>query len=168
MKKMFNKLSMVALFAAMVMFVVLTGCNDKKGNVSSSNTKASANSYSGADLTGDTSSSNTEASAEDDSAMSSRDQIDAFLKDYEKFVEKAEEAAAEGKLSSVMSLQAEAVKLAEKSEELEDMSEWNGDDSEKYLRLTNRYTEAMLRLSNSIDSIIDSMDSMDDLLDGLL
>lgn len=158
MKKMFSKLSMVALFAAMVMFVVLTGCNGKKGNVSSST------SYASADVTRDTSSSNTETSVEDDSAMSSREQIDAFLKDYEKFVEKAEEAAAEGKLSSIMSLQAEAVKLAEKSEELEDMSDWNGDDSEKYLRLTNRYTEAMLRLSNSIDS----MDSMDNLLDGLL
>lgn len=157
MKKMFSNLTKVALFATMVMFVVLTGCNGKK-KVSSST------SYASADVTRDTSSSNTETSVEDDSAMSSREQIDAFLKDYEKFVEKAEDAAAEGKLSSIMSLQAEAVKLAEKSEELEDMSDWNGDDSEKYLRLTNRYTEAMLRLSNSIDS----MDSMDDLLDGLL
>ena len=157
MKKMFGNLTKVALFATMVMFVVLTGCNGKK-KVSSSN------SYASVDVARDTSSSNTETSVEDDYAMNSREQIDAFLKDYEKFVEKAEDAAAEGKLSSIMSLQAEAVKLAEKSEELEDMSDWNGDDSEKYLRLTNRYTEAMLRLSNSIDS----MDSMDNLLDGLL
>lgn len=157
MKKMFGNLTKVALFATMVMFVVLTGCNGKK-KVSSSN------SYASVDVARDTSSSNTETSVEDDYAMNSREQIDVFLKDYEKFVEKAEDAAAEGKLSSIMSLQAEAVKLAEKSEELEDMSDWNGDDSEKYLRLTNRYTEAMLRLSNSIDS----MDSMDNLLDGLL
>lgn len=158
MKKMFGKLSMVALFAAMVMFVVLTGCDDKKRKVSSSN------SYASTDLARENSSSNTEVSAETDFAASSRDQIDAFLKDYEKFVEKAENAATEGKLSSILSLQAEAVKLVEKSEELEDTSDWNGDDSEKYLKLTNRYTEAMLKLSNSIDS----MDSMDNLLDGLL
>lgn len=158
MKKMFNKLSMVALSAAMVMFVALTGCNGKKGNVSSSN------SYVGEEVAREATSSNTEALVEDDSETSSREQIDTFLKDYEKFVEKTENAAAEGKLSSILSLQAEAATLIEKSEKLEDMSDWNSDDSEKYLRLTNRYTEAMLRLSNSIDS----MDSMDSLLNGLL
>ena len=95
-----------------------------------------------------------------------RKQIDTFLKDYEKFVEKVEIAAKEGKLSSVMSLQTEALKLVEKATELEGTSGWSVNDAEKYLKLTDRYTEAMFKMTNSTDST-ESMGLFDSLLNGL-
>ncbi len=83
-------------------------------------------------------------------AAGSRKQIDTFLKDYENFVVKTEKAADKGDLSSLMSLQTESLKLLEKADNLKDTSDWNGKDSEKYLKLTNRYNEAVMKLTNSL------------------
>ena len=80
----------------------------------------------------------------------SRKEIDKFLKSYEKTVVAAEKAAKSNNMSSLLKLQGEAIKLAE---ELEDSSDWTMKDSEKYLELTNRYTEAMMSLSNSTPSL---------------
>ena len=133
------KKTMFAVCAALVMAVAFTSCSGKKGEASSSKT--------------DVSSPKTEAS----STASSRKQIDAFFKDYEKFIEQAENAAKKGNISSLVSLEAEAVKLAEKSEDLQDVSDWTLEDSENLLKLTTRYSEAILKLSNSA---MDSLDSL--------
>ena len=133
------KKTMFAVCAALVMAVAFTSCSGKKGEASSSKT--------------DVSSPKTEAS----STASSRKQIDAFFKDYEKFIEKAENAAKKGNISSLVSLEAEAVKLAEKSEDLQDVSDWTLEDSENLLKLTARYSEVILKLSSSA---MDSLDSL--------
>lgn len=116
-----------ALLAAMVLAAALTGCNGKKGEAASSNT---------------------EASAKSDSAAVSRKQLNAFLKDYEKLVKKAEDAAKKGKRSSLESLEKERSKLAEKFEVLSDASDWEVTDSMKLLELGARYTDAMSKLSD--------------------
>lgn len=126
------KKTMFAVCAALVMAVAFTSCSGKKGEDSSSKTEAS-------------------------STASSRKQIDAFFKDYGKFIEKAENAAKKGNISSLMSLEAEAVKLAEKSEDLQDVSDWTLEDSENLLKLTTRYSEAILKLSNSAMNSLDSL-----------
>lgn len=95
----------------------------------------------------------------------SRKQIDSFFNDYEKFVEKVEKTAKEKKMSSLTSLETEAVKFAEKSDKFRNMSDWNIDDSEKLLKLTSRYTDAILKLSGATDSSSDGL--FDSLLNGL-
>ena len=82
----------------------------------------------------------------------SRKEIDNFLKSYEKTVVAAEKAAKSNNMSSLLKLQGEALKLAKDLEDFEDSSAWTMKDSEKYLELTNRYTEAMMALSNSTPS----------------
>ncbi|MBP3710408.1 MAG: hypothetical protein J6I73_08425 [Treponema sp.] len=83
-------------------------------------------------------------------AAGSRKQIDTFLADYEKIVVKAEKAAENGTMLSLISLQAEAAKLVEKSDKLKDMSDWTEADSVKYLKLTERYMTAITKLSGSL------------------
>lgn len=83
-------------------------------------------------------------------AASSRKQIDTFFADYEKLVVKAEKAAEKGDMLSYLSLQAESIKFAEKSDKLQNTKDWTEADSEKYLSLTNRYTAALLKLSGSM------------------
>lgn len=83
----------------------------------------------------------------------SRKEIDKFLKSYEKTVVAAEKAAKSNNMSSLLKLQEEALKLTEEVEDFEDSSAWTMKDSEKYLELTNRYTEAMMSLSNSTPSL---------------
>ena len=51
-------------------------------------------------------------------AASTRKDIDAFLKEYETFVVKAEKAAASNKISDLMSMSLESVKLAEKYDKM--------------------------------------------------
>ena len=122
-----KKMVKVAAIAAMVLAVALTGCNGKKGEAVSQNT---------------------EASAKSDPATVSRKQIDAFFKDYEKFVKKAEDAAKKGKRSSLESLEKEASKLGEKFEAFSDASEWEASDTMKLLTLAARYSEATSKLSD--------------------
>lgn len=124
-----KKMAKAAAIAAMVLAVALTGCNGKKGEAASQNTDASAKS---------------------DSATVSRKQIDAFFKDYEKFVKKAEDAAKKGKRSSLESLEKEASKLGEKFQEFSDASEseWEASDTMKLLTLSARYSEATSKLSD--------------------
>lgn len=124
-----KKIAKAAAIAAMVLSVALTGCNGKKGEAASQNT---------------------EASAKSNSAAVSRKQIDALLKDYEKFVKKAEDAAKKGKRSSLESLEKEASKLGEKFEAFSDASEgdWEASDTMKLLTLAARYSDAMSKLSD--------------------
>lgn len=124
-----KKMAKAAAIAAMVLSVALTGCNGKKGEAASQST---------------------EASAKSDSAAVSRKQIDAFLKDYEKLVKKAEDAAKKGKRSSLEALEKEANKLGEKFEAFSDASEseWEVSDSMKILTLGARYSDAMSKLSD--------------------
>ena len=82
----------------------------------------------------------------------SRKQIDKFLDDYEKVVVKAEKAAKKNDMSSLMSLSLEASEFAEKADDFEDADAWNTSDSKRYLELTNRYNDAITKISNSIDS----------------
>lgn len=82
----------------------------------------------------------------------SRKQIDKFLDDYEKVVVKAEKAAKKNDMSSLMSLSLEASEFAEKADDFEDADAWNTGDSKRYLELTNRYNDAITKISNSIDS----------------
>lgn len=79
-------------------------------------------------------------------AQSSRKQIDQFLADYEKVVVKTEEAAKKSDLNAILTLQTEAAAFAEKSQQFQDASAWTVADSDKYLKLTNRYTEAVSKL----------------------
>ncbi len=81
----------------------------------------------------------------------SRRQIDFFMKEYEKFVVKAEKAAEKGDMAALMSLNAEAAKFAEKTSGLTDTSDWNMNDAQKYQALTNRYNDALTKFSNSLN-----------------
>ena len=51
-----------------------------------------------------------------------------------------------------MSLSLEASEFAEKADDFEDADAWNTADSKRYLELTNRYNDAITKISNSIDS----------------
>ena len=83
---------------------------------------------------------------------SSRSQIDNFLDGYEKVVVKAEKAAKNNDMTSLMNLSAEAADFAEKAEDLEDMDDWSAADAKRYLELTNRYNAAISKISDSMDS----------------
>lgn len=78
-----------------------------------------------------------------------RQAIDAFLKEYEAFVVKAEKAADTNKISDLTNLSLESVKLAEKAQNVENTTEWTPADSVKYLGLTNRYAAAINKLSGN-------------------
>ncbi|MCR4580827.1 MAG: hypothetical protein K5681_10830, partial [Treponema sp.] len=94
-----------------------------------------------------------------------RQAIDSFFKEYEVFVTKAEKAADSGKLSDLTKLSLEAVKFTEKIEELEDVDEWTLADSKKYLDLSNRYSKAALKLSESSSNMLDDYSSLLDSYD---
>ena len=83
----------------------------------------------------------------------SKNEYDKTLKSYEKTVVAIEKAAKSNNMSSLLKLQGEALKLTEDLEDFEDSSAWTMKDSEKYLELTNRYTKAMMTLSNSTPSL---------------
>ena len=78
-----------------------------------------------------------------------RQAIDAFLKEYEAFVVKAEKAADTNKISDLTNLSLESVKLSEKAQNVENTTEWTPADSVKYLGLTNRYAAAINKLSGN-------------------
>ncbi len=81
----------------------------------------------------------------------SRSQINLFMKEYEKFVVKAEKEAEKGDMAALMNLNAEASKFAEKTSGLNDTSDWNMADAQKYQTLTNRYNDALTKFSNSLN-----------------
>ena len=82
-----------------------------------------------------------------------RNSIDAFLKEYEKFVVKAEKAAEKNDAASLVNLSVESIKLAEKAEKMEDDDEWTSSDATKYLELSSRYAAAAAKMSGSSGSI---------------
>lgn len=90
-------------------------------------------------------------------AASTRKDIDAFLKEYETFVVKAEKAAASNKISDLMSMSLESVKLAEKYEKIKESKEWTTADSTKYLKLTNRYTKAASKITSDLSDNTDAL-----------
>ena len=90
-------------------------------------------------------------------AASSRKDIDAFLKEYEAFVVKAEKAAASNKLSDLTQMSLESVKLVEKYEKLEETDEWTVTDAKKYLDLSNRYAKAASKITSDLTSDTDAL-----------
>ena len=90
-------------------------------------------------------------------AASTRKDIDAFLKQYETFVVKAEKAAASNKISDLMSMSLESVKLTEKYDKIKDSKEWTTADSTKYLKLTNRYTKAASKVTSDLSDNTDAL-----------
>lgn len=82
-----------------------------------------------------------------------RKEIDKFMKSYEEVVVQAEKAAKSNKMTDLLKVQAKALKMSDDLEKVQGFDEWTTKDYEKYLDLTNRYTKAMLSLSNSADSM---------------
>jgi type II secretory pathway pseudopilin PulG len=82
-------------------------------------------------------------------ASKERTEIDKFLKSYEEVVVAAEKAAKSNKITDLITVQQKALKLSEQVQKIQGYDEWTAKDSEKYLVLTNRYTEAVTALSNS-------------------
>ena len=72
-----------------------------------------------------------------------------FLAEYEKLVAKAEKAAKKNDMKSLMDLSVAAADFAEKVEDLSLEDNWTTADAEKYLDLTNRYTAAVSKMSDS-------------------
>lgn len=97
-------------------------------------------------------------------AAGNRKAIDDFFKEYEAFVVKAEKAAESNKISDLTNLSLESVKLAEACDKIDDTDAWTLDDSAKYLKLTNRYSAAVSKLSEATTSTAVTTDDYDALL----
>lgn len=97
-------------------------------------------------------------------AAGNRKAIDDFFLEYEAFVVKAEKAAESNKISDLTNLSLESVKLAEACDKIDDTDAWTLDDSAKYLKLTNRYSAAVSKLSEATTSTAVTTDDYDALL----
>jgi DNA-binding transcriptional regulator GbsR (MarR family) len=82
-------------------------------------------------------------------ASKQRTEINKFLKAYEDVVVAAEKAAKSNKIADLIKVQEKALKLTEQAEKIQNYEEWTTKDSEQYLKLTNRYAEAMTALTNT-------------------
>jgi hypothetical protein len=81
-----------------------------------------------------------------------RTEIDKFLKSYEEVVVSAEKAAKSNKITDLIKVQGNAVKMSEQADKIQSYDEWTTGDSVKYLELSDRYTKAMSAMSNSMNT----------------
>lgn len=80
----------------------------------------------------------------------SNQQVDNFLDDYEKVVEKWEASIADGEFTDEDSDEMNKIieKMEDKAKELQNVTKWNKQQQERYVKLTERIMDAIFNSMN--------------------
>lgn len=80
----------------------------------------------------------------------SNQQVDNFLDDYEKVVEKWEASIADGEFTDEDSDEMNKIieKMEDKAKELQNVKKWNKQQQERYVKLTERIMDAIFNSMN--------------------
>lgn len=89
-----------------------------------------------------------------------REKISQFLKTYEELIVDVEKLAEKNSVNEFLKFQQKYVELSEKLTEMQTMEQWTLEDSQKFLKLTDRYTKAVEKLNgtSSVDMNIEDFD----------
>ena len=82
-------------------------------------------------------------------ADDSRVAIDNLLKEYENVVVKVESMGSNYNLADFLALQQKITAMNEQANKIQTISVWTLDDTQKYLALTQRYSDACAKLQNA-------------------